>query len=246
MTTLSRGGFLRVLSLGGAATAAAACGAPGEAVVPPAVPAYVEPGDPRYRELVTGVNQRWTAAPAYIAVPRSTAEVVAAVQRAVDENRTLSVRSDNHAAYHLRGHTDARAELVYAALTSDEIHNSHAMVVINPVGGKVGLAAPGDTAVAQRGAIFKVLYQSLWTEPAEDAADIAWATRLFRSVYAGTGNVPIPDGRTDGCYIDYPDTGVRDQDANRSGIPCGIRTTSSTTPHRSSCPDGSPTRGQKL
>ncbi|MGV9823245.1 FAD-binding oxidoreductase [Nocardia xishanensis] len=130
-----------------------------------------------------------------------------------------AVRSDNHAAYHLRGHTDAQAEIIHAALTSDAVHNHHAMVVVNPVGGRVGAVGPAETAVAQRGAIMKVLYQSLWTEPADDAANIAWATRLFRAVYADTGNVPVPNDRTDGCYINYPDTGVADPDANLSGIP---------------------------
>jgi hypothetical protein len=129
------------------------------------------------------------------------------------------VRSDNHAAYHLRGHTEAQARTIHAALTSTEIANHNAMVVINPVGGRVGLVGPAETAVAQRGAVFKVLYQSLWTDPADDAANVAWATRLFRAVYAGTGNVPVPDDRTDGCYINYPDTGVADPDANLSGIP---------------------------
>ncbi|MEV0707909.1 FAD-binding oxidoreductase [Nocardia aurea] len=130
-----------------------------------------------------------------------------------------AVRSDNHAAYHLRGHTDEQAAIIYGALTSDEIHNHHAMVVINPVGGRVGAVGPADTAVAQRGAIMKVLYQSLWTDPADDAVNIAWATRLFRAVYADTGNVPVPNDRTDGCYINYPDTGAADPDANLSGIP---------------------------
>jgi hypothetical protein len=130
-----------------------------------------------------------------------------------------AVRSDNHAAYHLRGHTDAQAEIIYDALTSKAINNHNAMVVINPVGGRVGTVGPADTAVAQRGAVMKVLYQSLWTDPADDAANIAWATRLFRAVYADTGNVPVPNDRTDGCYINYPDTGIADPDANLSGIP---------------------------
>ncbi|MEV0358717.1 BBE domain-containing protein [Nocardia sp. NPDC050697] len=156
------------------------------------------------RALLAGVTD--TPPPAPKVYPWLRATLLLSTGSAIGNNP--AVRSDNHAAYHLRGHTDAQAEIIHAALTSTEIPNSHAMVVLNPVGGKVGLAAPGDTAVAQRGAIFKVLYQSLWTDPAEDAAHIAWATRLFRAVYAGTGNVPLPDDRTDGCYIHYPDTGI--------------------------------------
>ncbi|MDV6286787.1 FAD-binding oxidoreductase [Rhodococcus jostii] len=168
------------------------------------------------REILAGVTDSTTLPPTRT-IPWLRATRLLSTGSAIGNNPM--VRSDNHAAYHLRSHTEAQAEIIYAALTSDSIDNDHAMVVINPVGGRVGAVGPGDTAVAQRGAIMKVLYQSLWTNPADDAANIAWATRLFRTVYAATGNVPVPNDQTDGCYINYPDTGTADPDANLSGRP---------------------------
>lgn len=56
----------------------------------------VRPGDRRYQELVVGNNQRWTASPAYVVVPTSTAQVVDAVQEAVRSGRRISVRSGGH------------------------------------------------------------------------------------------------------------------------------------------------------
>jgi FAD binding domain/Berberine and berberine like len=129
-----------------------------------------------------------------------------------------AVRSDNHSAYLIKGFTEEQAAVIYAYLTSDAISNPNAMVVINLVGGQIGAVAPEDTAVAQRSAVLKVLYQSLWTDPADDAANVAWATQLYREVYAGTGGVPVPDGRTDGCYINYPDTALDGAAANTSGV----------------------------
>lgn len=131
-----------------------------------------------------------------------------------------AVRGDHHSAYLLKGFTDEQIAVIHRHLTDDGIDNPNAMVVVNLVGGRIGAVAPRDTAVAQRGAIAKALFQSLWTDPADDAANTGWATRLYREVYARTGGVPVPDDRTDGCYINYPDTAPADDPAaNTSGVP---------------------------
>ncbi len=130
-----------------------------------------------------------------------------------------AVRSDNHSAYLITGFTGDQPSVIYRWLTSDAIENPNAMVVINLVGGQIGAVAPEATAVAQRGAILKVLYQSLWTDAADDAANVSWATGLYREVYAETGGVPAPNGHTDGCYINYPDTALDAAASNTSGVP---------------------------
>ncbi|MFJ8581122.1 FAD-binding oxidoreductase [Micromonospora sp. NPDC093277] len=72
-------------------------GAPaGAAPAATAAPVTVRPDDPRYPELVTGNNQRWVARPGYVVLPTSTAQVVAAVQAAVDAGRRIAVRSGGH------------------------------------------------------------------------------------------------------------------------------------------------------
>jgi hypothetical protein len=52
----------------------------------------IGPADPRYVGLSTGMNQRWVAAPQAILLPSTTADVVACVQRAIDEKRRIGVR----------------------------------------------------------------------------------------------------------------------------------------------------------
>jgi hypothetical protein len=130
-----------------------------------------------------------------------------------------AVRSDNHSAYLITGFTGRQPSVIYKWLTSDAIDNPNAMVVINLVGGQISAVAPDATAVAQRTAVLKVLYQSLWTDSADDAANVAWATGLYREVYAETGGVPVPNGHTDGCYINYPDTALDGAASNTSGVP---------------------------
>ncbi|WP_433831141.1 BBE domain-containing protein [Actinoplanes sp. CA-015351] len=87
----------------GATTTAAVVALPGTALAggaanaaPPGPAVTVLPGDPRYPELTTGNNQRWTARPDRIVLGSSTAQVVRAVQDAVDERRRLTVRSGGH------------------------------------------------------------------------------------------------------------------------------------------------------
>lgn len=58
--------------------------------------ARVGPDDPRYETLSRGFNLRWVGAPAEIALCGSAAQVRAAVQRAVDDKRRLTVRSGGH------------------------------------------------------------------------------------------------------------------------------------------------------
>lgn len=64
------------------------------------VPAYsgsqVVPGDPRYETLIRGFNLRWVGSPAYVAVCAETSHVVEAVQRAIDDDRRVTVRCGGH------------------------------------------------------------------------------------------------------------------------------------------------------
>lgn len=86
--------------LGPAAGTAAAAPEPPQRPGPhpggPATVTTVTPDDPRYPELVTGVNQRWVGTPGRIRLPRSTAEVVTAVREAVRAGQRISVRGGGH------------------------------------------------------------------------------------------------------------------------------------------------------
>ena len=62
-----------------------------------AAPERIGPADPRYQTVVDKrFNKRYSARPDYVRLVRSTEEVVAAVQDAVDENRRVVVTSGGH------------------------------------------------------------------------------------------------------------------------------------------------------
>jgi hypothetical protein len=85
---------------GGLATAPparAATGAAGTAATETGTTAVtVTPADRRYPDLISGNNQRWTSSPDQVVLPRTTAEVVAAVQSAVTAGKRLSVCGGGH------------------------------------------------------------------------------------------------------------------------------------------------------
>jgi FAD/FMN-containing dehydrogenase len=56
----------------------------------------ITPADGRYLDLIRGWNQRWEASPETIYLPETTAQVAHVVQRAVRENKRLTVRGGGH------------------------------------------------------------------------------------------------------------------------------------------------------
>ena len=98
MADLSRRTLLRGAgAVGGAALLAPHVGAVPAAAAPAGPgPVVVVRGDPRHPGLSRGQNQRWVSDPDKVRLPRDTAEVVAAVQDAVDSGRRLGVRSGGH------------------------------------------------------------------------------------------------------------------------------------------------------
>ncbi|CAC22143.1 MULTISPECIES: FAD-binding oxidoreductase [Streptomyces] len=108
---------------------------------------------------------------------------------------------------------------VYRQLTRDDYPGPYGMIAIVGFGGKINEVAPGDTATAQRDSIAKMLYCSLWSDPADDALHQRWIREAYEDVYASTGGVPRPGGVNDGCYINYADADLADPALNRSGIP---------------------------
>ncbi|AUG80937.1 FAD-linked oxidase [Kitasatospora sp. MMS16-BH015] len=89
-----------VESVPGTASAAPAGSAPAVSPADIAAPGpdavTVRAGDPRYGDLTVGNNARWTARPDAVRLVRTTAQVVKAVQEAVDAGKRISVRSGGH------------------------------------------------------------------------------------------------------------------------------------------------------
>ncbi|MEX2983601.1 FAD-binding oxidoreductase [Streptomyces sp. C36] len=106
---LSRRGLFTGAAAAGTAAALPSLLAPAPAVAAPKAPAttaakpvaafpgaVVKPGDGRYPALSRGNNHRFVGEPEYIRLVNSTADVVQAVQEAVDAGKRIAVRSGGH------------------------------------------------------------------------------------------------------------------------------------------------------
>lgn len=82
--------------------------------------------------------------------------------------------------------------------------NSQALLQVDSYGCQINAIAPSATAVPQRSSIMKLQYQTYWTEPSQDAQNLAWIRDFYRDMYGPQG--PYPDGTFDGCYVNYCDS----------------------------------------
>ncbi|ASO20933.1 aclacinomycin oxidase [Actinoalloteichus hoggarensis] len=129
-------------------------------------------------------------------------------------------RYKHKAAYLRRPYSRGQLTAIYDALTDPEYHNPAACLVLTAFGGRVNSVARDATAIPQRDSILKASYSAgAWFDAAEDDVHIAWVRRYYRSVYAESGGVPVPDDRSDGSYISYPDADLADPEWNTSGVP---------------------------
>ena len=79
--------------------------------------------------------------------------------------------------------------------------------------------SPQDTAVAERDSVALFSVGNFWDNPEEDEKHLTWNRTLYRDVFAATGGVPVPNDRTGGCYINWPDPDLLEEEWNQSGIP---------------------------
>ncbi|MGW5052721.1 FAD-binding oxidoreductase [Actinokineospora sp. NPDC004072] len=129
------------------------------------------------------------------------------------------LRADHKSAYRRKGYTDAEIATIHKHLTSPDIANPNAMVLLLPYGGNINAVHPSATAASHRDSAFQAIYQTFWVKPADDAVNLAWLRAFYADVYAGTGGVPTPGPTSDGCYINYPDTDLSDPAFNTSAVP---------------------------
>ncbi|MGJ3560487.1 BBE domain-containing protein [Streptomyces sp. INA 01156] len=71
----------------------------------------------------------------------------------------------------------------------------------------------------QRDSVVKSSWFSAWQGAELDELHLGWLRGLYEEFFAGTGGVPVTGGRTDGCYINYPDADLLDPARNRSEQP---------------------------
>lgn len=122
-------------------------------------------------------------------------------------------------AYLRRGYTTQQIDVLFDYLRRTDHAIDNATVSLQSAGGAINSIGPEATAVAQRDSVLRAFYVASWQDPSADKPNLDWIRRLYRDVYAETGGVPVPDERSDGCYINYPDLDLADPTWNTSGVP---------------------------
>lgn len=128
-------------------------------------------------------------------------------------------RGAHKSAYLQRSFTADQVGVLYRQMTLDGFSNPDTMLVLFSFGGAVNAVSDHATANAQRSSAFKMCLQTFWMDPAEDDYYLEWERDTYQGMFAATGGVPVPGADADGCYINYPDTDVRDPNHNTSGVP---------------------------
>ena len=110
---------------------------------------------------------------------------------------------------------------IFEGLTGGDYGWRGAAVVFVTWGGKINALSPEDTAtaVAERDSVALFSVGNFWDDPDEDEKHLTWNRTLYRDVFAATGGVPVPNDRTGGCYINWPDPDLLDAEWNQSGVP---------------------------
>lgn len=128
-------------------------------------------------------------------------------------------RGGHKSAYMKQGFDRRQIAALYKHMSREDFTNPDTMLVLFSFGGAVNAQAPDATANAQRSSIYKMCFQTFWSDPKDDAFYLGWLRDIYEDVFAATGGVPVPNDQMDGCYINYPDRDMADPARNRSGVP---------------------------
>jgi FAD/FMN-containing dehydrogenase len=111
--------------------------------------------------------------------------------------------------YQVENFTAAVCQALFQHLTDEnDTKMTQSLVQIDAYGGKINANGLGHTAVPQRQSLLKAQYQTYWTQPEDDADQIAWIRGIYNAVHASTGNRPTAPAYQ-GCYINYPDVDMK-------------------------------------
>lgn len=130
-----------------------------------------------------------------------------------------TLRAEYKSAYWKATPSTTQLSALYKHLTDPSINNPLINLNISPYGGAVNAVAQSATSIPHRDAAFKMLWSVQWTDPADDNANVAWVRNSFSEVFSATGGVPVISDTTDGCYINYVDSDMRDPAYNKSTTP---------------------------
>lgn len=132
---------------------------------------------------------------------------------------SLLLRSKTKGAYHKKGYTPDQLRTVYRYLTSPSYAYASGLMGLFSFGGKVNSFSPTATAVPHRDSVMLASFSNYWSDAADETRQLQWVRELYRDVYATTGGVPVPNGVTDGNYVNWPDVDLADPAWNTSSAP---------------------------
>ena len=129
------------------------------------------------------------------------------------------LRSKAKGAFLRSAFDESQIRTIFERLTDDDYGWRGAMAVFVTWGGKINAWSSHDTAVAERSSVALFSVGNFWASTEEDDKHLTWNRTLYRDVFAATGGVPVPNERTGGCYINWPDPDLLEDEWNQSGIP---------------------------
>ena len=162
-----------------------------------------------FREAVcpVGIHPEPRSAPAgYHDIPASTVDIQ--VMPWLLATQTLSGsgsprRGKHKSVYMIGNFTTGECQMIWDNLRESTFKNTHALLQVDSYGGRINAVSPDQTAIPQRSSAMKLQYQTYWAHQSDDEANLHWIRDFYTTMYGSDG--PVPDGRLDGCYVNYPD-----------------------------------------
>jgi FAD/FMN-containing dehydrogenase len=117
-------------------------------------------------------------------------------------------RAKYKSAYMIEPFPDEQIDVLWEFFMHPSNPNPQAVLGIDGYGCQINAVDSAATAVVQRSSILKLQYQTYWTDPADDDANLEWIRSFYTAMYGEQG--PMPDATMDGCYVNYPDADLID------------------------------------
>ncbi len=121
-------------------------------------------------------------------------------------------------AYFKDSLTPHQSNVLYDYLLGERYKFSGVTTILLTWGGALNGVQATDTAIAQRDSSMLFGGGMYWANQVEDSARIDWMNEFYRELFAESGGVPAPNDRTDGCYMNWPDTDLANPAVNKSGV----------------------------
>ncbi|MFE2961066.1 FAD-dependent oxidoreductase [Nocardia tengchongensis] len=169
----------------------------------------------RLDEFLAAVTEGVTPAP--VILPRAQLDYAASIEGYYAQSPVNPSRIKIKSALLRQPYSADQLRALYRALV-EPVVNIDSFVEFSPFGGAINATAPGATAMPGRDSFMKMLIHAAWDDPGHDDRFLAWTRATYRELYADTGAAPVPNARTGGAYINYPDADLADPAFNTSAV----------------------------